>query len=433
MNGNVNVVTINGTDFVTGLYWVALQSPRSFMKEARQIGKREGMDIVVLRKADAKCFAGLVKSGNSVRKGMLSMATSLAGELGDNWVGVFRLPDGQGSTPEHPRYLLAGVNSGAIIPQGDVVLDAEEVFRTVQKLASLKLLDRGRRFFAPEELDIADSTELNLEDVLKKKKYPGSYQLRPLTFGLTRKELAYCVGALLVVGAGVGVYLKILSNAKEAERQAELERQQMLRELEEETGRKADLHALEYPWPKEPSLLEGYSSCVEPMLEAPVSIGGWRFNRAGCNGKEVVFSYQRQPLTTITDFQAVANGHEFSFVDVDEDGEVGVVGYSIATSPFGDETIPNRKSGILALRSYYQGIPLDVKIHGWEDSDIDPELVEMGATNWKSFEFQVVAKTRERIYPHFHNPGLRFVEMIYNPPGASGGAEWILNGRQYVH
>ena len=43
------IITINGNRFVSGLLWQSLTRPRGYMKEAKEIGKREGLDIVAIR------------------------------------------------------------------------------------------------------------------------------------------------------------------------------------------------------------------------------------------------------------------------------------------------------------------------------------------------------------------------------------------------
>ena len=420
---SIRVLTINGVPFVTGLYWKALTTPKNFMREARAIGKREGMDIVVLRQTSSKAYAGFVKSGSGIKKGMYSVATALAGELGDNWIGVFTVGTDQ--------YLLAGVNSGAIIPQGDKIGDEQQTIRWIRNMLGLGL--PNVKIYAPESLDIPNSEELALENILNKSKYPKGYQLKPLTFGLSHREMMYLGAAVLVVICVMALYLKIQRDAREAERLAEIQRQRMLAELEAETGREADVHALEYPWPNQPHPHDVQAQCLDILTEAPLVMAGWRFEKGGCNGQEAVVTYNRSPFATINDFHATA-GDVYDFVEVDEVGNIGIVGYTLAPQRHGDEVLPSRLEALNDLRSHYQRKGVALQVDSWSESGYDPELIALGAINWSAFEFVVQGNTEGLIdLGNFYQPGLRFTEILINAASSDGGMQWTLRGTQYVN
>lgn len=83
----VRIITVMSA-FVTGLFWQPLTSPRSYMSEARNIGKKRNWDIVAIRKS-ARIQAGFVSKDAGVMKGMYSLAAALAGQLGDSWIESF--------------------------------------------------------------------------------------------------------------------------------------------------------------------------------------------------------------------------------------------------------------------------------------------------------------------------------------------------------
>jgi hypothetical protein len=420
---SIRVLNLNGVPFVTGLFWKALTTPKNFMREARSIGKREGMDIVVLRETASKCQAGFIKSGAGIKKGMFSIATALAGELGDNWIGVFRIGEDQ--------YLMAGVSQGAIIPQGDKIGDEHDALRYVRHMLGLGV--PNAKIYAPEALDIAESEELDLEAILDKPKYPKAYQLKPLTFGLSQREMVYLAGAAVVVAAALALYLKLQADAREAERQAEIQRQRMLAELEAETGREADIHALEYPWPNQPHPHQVQRQCLGALTQAPLVVAGWRFVKAGCNGEEAVVTYRRSPYATINDFHDAASV-VFDFVEVDEAGELGVVGHTLTIDRFGDEDLLGRLEALNDLRSFYQQKGASLRIGEWSASGYSPELIELGALDWSAFEFTVQGNTEGLInLGSFYQPGLRFEEILMDAAGSNGGMQWTLRGKQYVN
>lgn len=137
----VTITTVNGKQFVSGLFWQPLTRPRAYMKEAREIGKREGMDIVAIRHSTIM-QAGFVGKNQGVLKGMYSIAATLAGKLGSSWLGVFELDDG--------RYVFVAVNDGAIVPGCDMVGDRDEVR---EKLAYIYGLFSWEKVYVPANFE----------------------------------------------------------------------------------------------------------------------------------------------------------------------------------------------------------------------------------------------------------------------------------------
>lgn len=85
---DINIITVNGYKMVTGLLWQPLNNPRNYMYKARSLGKKHNMDIVAVR-TGRHCQAGFVSKNNGVNKSMYSMAATLSGFLGDDWIGIF--------------------------------------------------------------------------------------------------------------------------------------------------------------------------------------------------------------------------------------------------------------------------------------------------------------------------------------------------------
>lgn len=423
---SVRVLMINGQPFVAGLYWKALTTPRRFRKEAKEVGRREGMDIVVLRETPQFAYAGFVKAGHGVRKGQYSVATALAGELGNNWFGVFRVADNE--------YLVTGVNQHAIIPSGDRIVDARSAIDFCQELIS-QLRNRDNfRVYAPDELDIPveQVEERHLDEILNKRRYPKAYRLQPLTMGLSTRQWSYLGAVVIVMSIAVVFYAQWQKKVREAERQAELQRQQMLEELEAESGRKADVAALEYPWVHTPNPMQTMEACLSLIESAPQVLGGWTFVRAGCNGDEVVVSYRRTPYATVNHFIHEAKVVGYEFFEVDESGELGVAGHQLDLPRYGDEPLLESELAVNGLRSYYQARGAELHIGEWSSSGYDTELIEAGAKNWKAFDFDVQAPLLETVdLRGFYQPGLRFTEVLMDA-SQENRIVWVLRGRQYV-
>ncbi|WP_254914441.1 type 4b pilus protein PilO2 [Pseudomonas aeruginosa] len=148
----VTVTTVNGQSFVSGLFWQPLSKPRAYMQEAREIGKREKMDIVAIRHGSI-IQAGFVSKNAGVTKGMYSLAAALAGALGESWLGVFALGA--------ERYALVGVKDGAILPGCDIVGDQVEIQEKLQIFQAF-FTDENDKFFSPPEFGFSNNVRISV-------------------------------------------------------------------------------------------------------------------------------------------------------------------------------------------------------------------------------------------------------------------------------
>src|SRR5512142_3222183 len=97
---DIVVTEVGGKAFVSGLYWQTLESVQDYMGEARQLARKPemaGMSIVAIRERvmsdrDVAVQAGFAPHRAGADKGNYSMATAVAGALGDNFVAA--LPRG---------------------------------------------------------------------------------------------------------------------------------------------------------------------------------------------------------------------------------------------------------------------------------------------------------------------------------------------------
>ncbi|QTP13353.1 type 4b pilus protein PilO2 [Serratia symbiotica] len=81
LNQKIDIININGVDYVTGLVWNTISNPRGIMSEARRFGRENSMDVVAIRESLMKAQAGYVGRNKGVNKEMYSLASTLAGLL----------------------------------------------------------------------------------------------------------------------------------------------------------------------------------------------------------------------------------------------------------------------------------------------------------------------------------------------------------------
>ncbi|MCE8013932.1 type 4b pilus protein PilO2 [Billgrantia desiderata] len=431
---SVTILTINGHQFVVGLLWKTLARVTAYEREAKEFGKSEGMDIVVLRRTEETAYAGFVQAGLGAQKGQLSLAMALHGELGNDWFGAFETEPGSG------EYFISGVSKHTVLPKGDHIVGADAARQFIGDLLSRfnKAVNEGRyRVFAPPGLGIPIKVEYqSLTEILDRKRFPREYRLRPLTWGMTRREWSYLGLCSAIVIAGMSWYSKHQRDVAEAERQAELRRQQLLAELEEETGRNAAIEALEYPWVHQPDPQVMYHRCIEHLLAAPMELGGWQLTRGACSrdAGETVLTYQRAEWATARDFLSAAEAGSFDFYEIDDSGELALTGFELQWSRYGDEPLLEQLDAVSALHSHYQRRGREMRILGWSSSGYDAELIAAGAMDWRAFQFEVRGELIEFVeLGNFYQAGLRLEELLIDlPNGGLGEANWILTGEQYV-
>ncbi len=296
-------VTVAGKTFVAGLTWRPLRRARSYMAEARQIGKAEGMEMVAIRKAKAVTQAGFApKTTGGKFKGKYSLAAALAGEIGDNWLGAFQVgPD---------RYAFVAVRGGGVIPGRDFIDNRDRVEDAMRQMYGVLGSDdenfkREGKIIAPADFNFGGE-EIRLETLLSRKKLPRSYQLRPLTLGLTTKEISLGVVALAVI-AGAAHFASLgydKYRAGVAQREAAAAAAQA--QSAEEMARATAAAGIVRPWTSQPHAAPFVQACEARVDALPIAMGGWVFQQAVCSPTNVTATYASTGTTDAGSFTSAA-------------------------------------------------------------------------------------------------------------------------------
>jgi len=345
VNNHVETITVNGKRFVAGLYWQSLQRPRAYLQEAREIGRRERMDVVAIRRGRVlqAGFATRAVVGNG---SAYSFAAALAGALGDDWIAVFEL--------DAATYAIAAAKNGAIIPGCDAVGTRSEI---EESLRSNYNLHQFGRVICPGDFDFGGE-ELQLSEILQASKLRKEYRLSALSAGI-RKDLVLGAFVLLVVVAGVvgfGLYKQHQKKqARLAAAVAAAAEQQRLAELEKATGTKVAPIALTHPWATQPLATEFRDACLVAIHALPLSLGGWMVESASCTGTAVQATYKREPVATVNGFRTKAQELGYQVANIDDSGEQASVVLPIAAvKPGGDDTLMDMALVVDAVRSVLQ-------------------------------------------------------------------------------
>jgi hypothetical protein len=333
-SARVQVLQHRGKSFVTGLRWHPLGSVTGHMKEARQYGREHQLDIVAIRRTPAIIQAGFVAHSDSVTKGMYSLAATLAGQLGDSWIAAWQ------TAPDLDQYALVAVYQGGVISGCDMVGTGAEVRRRVVQQRS-----RGIQFsheYLPPEFEMGGQP-LDVEDLLQPEKLKREYRLRPLVFGLSKTELVQFSILAALIAVGVIGWAQWQSHqkqiAKEAAFQAEQQRLAELARLQKESGVEQPPQALEHPWAKRPTVEDFLEGCSNVIYQLPLSIQGWQFTSAMCDGTQVLSSYTRSGNSTADKLIQATQGHFSDRPAFFDEGNSATLKSDISLPAAGDEPL----------------------------------------------------------------------------------------------
>lgn len=432
-HNDISIVKVNGKEFVSGLMWEPLKRPRAYMAEAREIGKRESMDIVAIRLGLTMIQAGFVKKGNGVTKGMYSLASALSGQIKeDSWIGAFALPDGQ--------YALVAVHRGLIVPGCDIVADKTTVHDLLVEKDSQRKIMEFNKVYHPADFHHR-GIELDIEQVLAPSALRKEYALKQLKFGLTRQELFLVGGALFAVVISTVAYLQWVAYqeaeaAKEAARQEQL-RLEKLRELNALAGADQSLQALEHPWAKKPGIQDFLNGCHGAIDSLPLSLGGWIFKSASCTPDNYQAEYLREGKTTFLSFSAAAQGRFSAPPVLLDDGDRAKLSDSISIGVGGDDDLVPYAQLQADFLSHLQEVDLKATIS--EPVSVPPAPVlpggeptpSMPLPDWKQYSFAITTlNTPKSIFSNYTPPGIRLVEIKAVRENAQ--LTWTIQGEIYA-
>lgn len=355
-SATITVVDIAGKKFVSGLFWQPLTKPRAYKKEAQEIGKREGMDIVTIRRSTIM-QAGFAPKGHGAIKGMYSLSAALAGKLGNSWIGVFAV--------DADRYAFVAVDDGAIVPGCDVIGDHDDIKRRLNYHYSGS---NWGSVYAPPSFDFGGE-EANVADLLADSSFSvkewRDFRLQPLKFGLTTREIASyaaAIGAVVIAGTGALQYQEYMARKdREAKIRAERIRIAELERVKANTKTAKVVQTLEHPWVKMSSVEDFLKGCGAAIDGVPLSLGGWLVEVATCDGVKMTTRYKRKDTATSNALLAEAQGRFDGppIFAVDYESATLTTGVKILYG--GDDVLSPVDVAMPAATSVFQGLGIQPK------------------------------------------------------------------------
>ncbi|ABO60268.1 type 4b pilus protein PilO2 (plasmid) [Burkholderia vietnamiensis] len=454
----IEILEYHGRKFVTGLHWAPLTSPLKYKKEAKQMAAQWHWDVVAYRREAGGVQAGFVSTSSGAYKRMYSVASTLAGELskqyGNRWIGLFAVSE--------EKYLFVAVWDGLVVAGTDRIVSRSEARGAFNEIINRHTQGEDRfeddKQFAPVELELTH-TELSLTEILSVKKLSREYQLRAITFSLSAAETRKMI-LLAVIGcvAWAG-YSKWSDDQHEkiAARQAaeKAANDARLAQANRNARNKLLEQALAHPWAFAPSARD-YAAACESMTDAlPLSIAGWLFASAHCEGPKVTITYQRKTGTTQGTFgQSVgqvlmAYGAQRAkpVLSFAESGSEATITIPIDAPAAGDDallpafeatsellgTLEPANSNDLQIISGMNvtEVPVEIKLPPSAQGASD---VAVPSPTWRhyGFKFDSVIKPEAIMASMKLSNGLRFngIETKFN--AESGTLTWSISGDLYV-
>ncbi|AUA59843.1 MULTISPECIES: type 4b pilus protein PilO2 [Achromobacter] len=414
--GSVTVISAGSKSLVSGLYWQTLSQPQKVMKEAREIGKRDGMDIVAIRRLPTIIQAGFVRKQAGVQKGMFSLASIVADLLLrkegqstlDPLIAAFAVGDG--------RFAIVAFKDGGVVPDSDVVFQtleqAQEAVRALYALLSSK--GKEVTVYAPPELEFGGDASVTLAAL--EKAAAREHKLKPLRFGLSRREWVLVAATVLaLISSAIAFYVW---SEHERERQERLEqlRQAELARVKLDSGQNVLPAALVHPWTTTPSVPAMIAHCEHAARSAPLYVSAWELKGLNCRPSGFEAAYVRLPRATVLDFRAAA-ASAFSpgaTVSIQADANQATVRVISKAPAGGDDEMADIGFRVDSLVSHLQKqiIPITVSPKAPPSPG---ELGSQGTTqppDWATATFEITSDwPADSIFKGFDTRGVRLLEQ----------------------
>lgn len=430
----VDVVEVNGHSFVSGLYWQTMLKVRSYESEAKEIGKSIGMDIVTIRRTSMVIQAGFAPLGKGALKGMYSLAAALAQVLGDCWLGAFPV-DGSDD-----RFAFVAVLDGAVMPGREFIGNRDTVEQALRETHSL-VEGQGKkweRVIAPTTFDFGGEA-LSLAELLQPKQLKPSAKLKPLTFGMTRREILIAAG----IGAGAvalllgGLFAKHAYDKRQDEAREALAKQQMAA-LAATNAHAPAAQAPVRTWATQPMAIQAAQACDATLGSLPLAVTGWIFDTASCaaDGK-VTAVYKNTAATPLDAFLGAARRRfgPTSPLQIAQDYKSVKVFLSYAVPRSSDDTLLREADATTLFVSHFRGLAIDAV----PTPPAPPQPPVEGAPptptpDWRVFTYSFDAKLPPSMtLAGMELNGLRLKSVALKlTDGATPELTWTTSGDLYV-
>nr|WP_240313945.1 type 4b pilus protein PilO2 [Candidatus Fukatsuia symbiotica] len=279
----IRLVTYNNKVFVVGLEWRAIKGGLHYMKEVKAIGKRENLDVVAIRQNDS-IQAGFAPKFTVPLKGKYSLAVSLVSLIPGKWLAVIPLNKDDLNTD----YIVMASTGGLVMPWTDKIVSPAVLEQEVVDITSRLAKGEGEFKVFGDKRFLWVTDDLSLTALLTVKNLKKEFKLKPLTWGLTKKERVSWAVFLVFLLIAFSFFNRYQQNKEHKARLLAIEKQKLADDINKEARYKAALLSLKHPWVDKPSIQHFIQRCDQTLQQIPLSLGD------GYRRRSIVFMIRRK-------------------------------------------------------------------------------------------------------------------------------------------
>lgn len=432
----IRVLTFHNRRFVIGLTWQTIRAQRNPMKEIRRVGKEQGLDLVAVRQSDS-VQAGFAPKTKLRLRGAYSLTVALASLLDGCCIAVIALDnDPQGNA----QFTLVGkTERGGIHPYSDRVYLASELSQCIIDLKDQLRGSRGNLnipVHGDPELTWV-TAPLDLTQKLSPPNLSKNFKLRPLTWGMTRGQLAATGVAVTLSLAALMVYQHIQGEKEKDARKAALLEMTRQAELNKQARYKAALEGLRHPWTDQPSVVSFVSQCKAKVGKIHESIAGWVSTTVVCTDTDVSVESVRRTNSAATTADYVKAVKSLYGVDVNFNFQnSNLTSFSLPhkLTPEGDDPMQPVGERLMNFISLFQSLNIDLSITAVPIKKVEKnsEGEDMPQQDWQAYGFSAETSIPPyMIFTGSNYTGIRLSDITIGFNSSDGSVRYKISGSLY--
>ncbi|AWK17494.1 type 4b pilus protein PilO2 [Candidatus Williamhamiltonella defendens] len=264
----IHIVTYNKKSFVVGLEWRAIKGGLHFMREVKEIGKRENLEVVAIRQNES-IQAGFAPKFSIPLKGKYSLAVSLVSLIPGKWLAVIPVESME------DNFIVIASTGGLVMPWTDKIVPAEALEQEVVDITARLSQGEGEVKVFGDKRFLWVTDERDWSDVLAVKNLKKEFKLKPLTWGLTQKEKIGWASFFIFILSVLYFLNEYWDHQEHLARLMAIEKQKLADDINQAARYQASLLSLKPPWVDKPSVHNFIRSCSQKIQDIPLSLGGW--------------------------------------------------------------------------------------------------------------------------------------------------------------
>jgi hypothetical protein len=436
-DSNIRILQFNKFRFVVGLQWEPIRSTRNLMKEVRRIGKERKLDVVAIRRSDS-IQAGFAPKTKQKLRGGYSLVVTLASLLDGCCIAV--IPVGVNDKGEEEFTLVGKTEKGGIHPFSDLIYLKHEL---LQQVIDLRQELRGNQtgldipVFGDPDLFDWITTPLNLGELLTPKNLTKDFRLKPLTWGMTKKQIIVLAATVVMLIVAVLFISHYLDNQAELKRKAMVAERVKLEEINKEARYQSALGKFKHPWITTPSIKGFLQSCSFLLHEIPLSLKGWTPTTLECDAAGMKVNLARPQNSTATTRDVVDEiKSKFGVDTAFFYNQTSIVGFMIKNkvSANGDDPMLNIGEQLIKAISLFQAVNVEATFSSVAIVDVKKNEFgeDLPTQDWQEYTFEVnTVASPELIFIKDDFQAMRLNKVEYSMDQSSKIIQYKIKGVLY--